>query len=121
MMSGHVLRQQAIMPVTLRLPNGSFLEISFVVDTGFTGVVTLPLEWALAWQLPYVGLQSANLANDAEVELPIYAVTMRWQGVEREVRLLATGKRPLLGAALLEDHELLVQFRENGLVTLDDL
>lgn len=121
MMVGQVLRRQAVLPMILRLPNGTDLEVPFVVDTGFTGALPLPLEWVEAWQLRFVGVQSANLANDSEVELSIYEVTMRWNSVERDVRVLATGRRPLLGTALLEGNEFLAQFVENGLVTVDEL
>jgi hypothetical protein len=44
-----------------------------------------------------------------------------WNGEEREIRVLATGRRPLLGTALLDGHELVVQFTEGGLVTIDEL
>lgn len=33
----------------------------------------------------------------------------------------ATGRRPLLGTALLKEHELVVQFAEGGLVTIEQL
>jgi hypothetical protein len=44
-----------------------------------------------------------------------------WNGVEREVRVLATGRRPLIGTALLDQQELVIQFTKGGLVTIDEL
>jgi predicted aspartyl protease len=55
------------------------------------------------------------------VTLPMYEATILWNGKEREIRVLATGRRPLLGTAMLENHELTVQFVENGLVTIDEI
>ncbi len=37
------------------------------------------------------------------------------------MNVLATGKRPLLGTALLDGYELVIQFIEGGLVIIDEL
>jgi clan AA aspartic protease len=121
MMTGSVLHRHALLPVTFRLPIRQELTIEFVVDTGFTGALALPPAAIAALNLPYIGEQAANLANDAEVELSLYAATIFWNGVEQEVRVLATGKRPLIGTTLLDGNELLVQFADGGLLTVDTL
>ena len=121
MITGHVVSLQALLPVTFRLTNRSDLAIEFVVDTGFTGDRALPPAAVEALQLTFIESVPANLATDEEVELPVYAATILWNGIEQEVRVLATGRRPLLGTALMEDRELFVQFQDGGLVTLDDL
>ena len=91
------------------------------MDTGFTGALALPIAAVIALALPYIGEQSANMANDAEVQLSLYAATIIWNGIDQEARVLAIGRRPLLGTALLDGNELLVQFAESGLVTVDPL
>jgi predicted aspartyl protease len=63
----------------------------------------------------------ANLADNSRVVLPVHEAIILWSGLERDVRVLATGRRPLLGTALLEEHELVVHFTEGGLVTIDEL
>jgi predicted aspartyl protease len=62
-----------------------------------------------------------NLADNSEVILPVHEAVILWNGEEREVRVLATGRRPLVGTALLDEHELVVQFTQGGLVTIDAL
>ena len=42
MMTGTVVHLHALLPVTFRLPDQPDLTIEFVVDTGFTGELTLP-------------------------------------------------------------------------------
>jgi len=37
------------------------------------------------------------------------------------VSVIATGRRPLLGTAMLDDQELRAQFRESGLMTVEEL
>jgi hypothetical protein len=41
--------------------------------------------------------------------------------VERDIRVFATGRRPLLGTALLDEQELVIRFTAGGLVTINDL
>ncbi len=64
---------------------------------------------------------SVNLADNSEVLVPVHEATILWDGEEKEVRVLATGRRPLVGTALLNEQELVIQFTEGGLVTVDEL
>lgn len=117
-MIGRVIVRHILIPIPLRLPGLPDISVEFVVDTGFTGDLTLPLAAVERLGLEFIESISANLATDSEVELPVYVVTIVWEGVERDVRVLATGKRPLLGTALLDHYELLAQFTDNGIATL---
>jgi len=63
----------------------------------------------------------ANLADNSEVMLPVHKAIILWNGEEREARVFATGRRPLVGTALLGEHELVIQFTQGGLVTIDEL
>jgi predicted aspartyl protease len=63
----------------------------------------------------------ANLADNSQVMLPVHKAIILWNGEEREARVFATGRRPLLGTALLNEHELVIQFTQGGLVTIDEL
>lgn len=120
-MTGTVADLHALLPITLRLPNRSDLTIDFVVDNGFTGFITLPSQAIIALGLPFVESIPANLADDSEIQIPVYEATILWNGEATEVRVLATGRRPLLGTALLRGQEFVAQFVENGLVFVDNL
>ena len=121
MISGIVASGRATVRLTLLLPNGSSLPIEFVIDTGFTGELCLPLE-VVAWMsLPFIHETRANLADNSTVLLPLHGVRILWDGEETEVLVTATGRRPLLGTALLHEQELMVQFIEGGLVTIEPL
>jgi clan AA aspartic protease len=121
MIAGKVQGHHALVPVTFRLAGRPDVTIEFVVDTGFVGFLTLPPTAVTALGLPFLHDTPANLADDSEVQLPVHVATIIWQGTERRVRLLATGKRPLLGMALLDGQELVVQCTDGGLVTVDTL
>lgn len=121
MIVGQVANLQALLPVTLRFPGQPDLTIEFVVDTGFVGFLTLPPAAVTALGLPYQFDTAANLADDSQVQVAVHSVTVVWDGAERVVRVLATGKRPLLGMALIAGHELVAQCVDGGIVTVDAL
>lgn len=121
MISGSVTDRQATVKLTLLLPNGSRIPIEFVIDTGFTGELCLPLEAVSLMGLTFRHDTPANLADNSEVLLAVHEATIIWDGAEREVLVIATGRRPLLGTALLDEGELVIQFTEGGLVTIDEL
>ena len=121
MIAGKVQSYHAFVPVTFRLAGRSDVAIEFVVDTGFVGFLTLPPAAVAALGLPFLHDTPANLTDDSEVQLAVHEATIVWQGAEQRVRVLATGKRPLLGMALLDGQELVVQCRDGGLVTVDAL
>jgi clan AA aspartic protease len=120
-MTGRVENLHALLPVTFRFPDKPDIAIEFVVDTGYTGYLTLPLAAITTLGLPFEFDLPANLADDSEVLVPVHAATVLWNGAEQITRVLAMGKRPLLGTAMLDSNELVVQFAESGLVTVDSL
>ena len=121
MMRGVTIRRQATLPVTFRLLGLPSVTLEFVVDTGFTEFLTLPPSAVTAMGLPFDHQESASLADDSSITIAVHQATILWNGVERLVSVIATGRRPLLGTALLDDQELRAQFRESGLVTVEEL
>ncbi len=121
MISGIVTDRYATVTLTFLLSNGSRLPIEFVIDTGFTGQLCLPPEAVSLMGLPFLYDLPANLADNSEVFLPVHEAIVLWDGEEREILVIATGRRPLLGTALLDEQELVIQFTEGGLVTIEAL
>ena len=117
-MNGNVFAREARVPVTFRLPSRPALAIEFVVDTGFAGFLTLPLAAVIALNLPWLRDLSANLADDSDVFVSVYLATIVWEGTERNVEVLAMGKRPLLGTLLLDGFRLDAEFNEGGPVRI---
>ena len=101
--------RHATVTLTFLLPNGSSIPIEFVIDTGFTGELCLPLEAVSLMGLTFRHDIPANLADNSEVLLPLHEAIVLWDGQEREVLVIATGRRPLLGTALLDEQELVIK------------
>lgn len=119
MIRGAVVGLQAQVGITLRLPNSPDIELTFVVDTGFEGALTLPPAAIAALGLPYFGDLNANLADDSNTRVDVHIATIVWEGVERDVAVLAMGKRPLLGTALLSGNYLGINFNNGGDVHIE--
>ena len=117
-MTGQVANLRAVMPVTFHLTGRPDLTLEFVIDTGFSGALALPPAAVAALGLPFLEDTFANLANDQTVAVPVYTATVMWHGVERVVRVLAVGRRPLLGTALLNENHLGIDFIEGGDVAI---
>ena len=117
-MIGQVRAHHALLPIIFRQPAGRDATVEFVVDTGFIGYLTLPMESVAAMNLQFIRRMLVNLADNSTILVEVYAVTFLWNGEEREVEVIATGIRPLVGTALLAGMELILQFAEGGLVSV---
>ena len=120
MIHGTVVGLQARMGLIVRLAERSDVEIECVIDTGFEGFLTLPPSVVADLGLSYLININANLANNSNVETAVYLATIVWNGVEHNIAVLAMGRRPLIGTALLEDYHLSIDFYEGGTVIVDD-
>ncbi len=121
MISGIVDDGHAIITIPFRISDRADFPIEFVIDTGFTDELCLPPEAVALLNLPFNHDMRVSLADNSQVILPVHKAIILWNGEEREARVLATGRRPLVGTALLDGHELVIQFTEGGLITIDEL
>ncbi len=120
-MNGTVTRLHAMLDVSFVLMNGTLQQAPFVIDTGFTGHLSLPLQDILTLGLPSLRTQRASLADNSEISLVTYLATILWDGKPVTVEVFATGERPLLGTGLLEGYSLKIRFVENGTVLIEAL
>ena len=120
MITGRVENRQALIPITYRLPGQPDFVLEHVVDTGFTGELTLPASVVAAMGLPFEITDDIKLADDSMQRVPVHLATIVWEGQEFIARVYATGRRPLFGTFLMNRKELVIQFDNNGLMTLDD-
>ena len=110
---------EAMIALRLRGPDGRTSDIEAVVDTGYSGFLTLPTALVAELGLPFAYMGQALLANDAEVDFDVYYVTVLWDGQPRDVEADATGSTPLVGMLLLGMHDLSIQVRDGGRVLIE--
>ena len=97
----------------LKAPDGRTRDIEAVVDTGYSGFLTLPTALVAEMGLPFAYIGQAFLANDAEVDFDVHYVTVLWDDRARDVEADATGSTPLVGM-LVDMHDLNIQVRRGG-------
>jgi clan AA aspartic protease len=98
--------------------SGHLHTIDAVIDTGFTGDLTLPNARIYALGLPWVGELVGQLADGSVQMIDIYDAILIWDGNPVTVRIQAVETTPLLGTRLLAGHELKIPFVLGGAVTI---
>ena len=113
MMLGRISQGYPTLEVTFHLSEMPPLQLECVIDTGFAGYLTLPIAAVEAMKLPFFYRMPANLANDSDIMVSVYLVIIRWQEELRRVEVIAMGKRPLIGRALMAGQFLGIRFEED--------
>ena len=109
---------EAIVALPIRGPAGQSLEVDAVIDTGFNRFLTLPLSLVAELGLPLVTSGRVMLADGSEASFEVYDVTVLWDGQPRDVYTYAADSTPLVGMAMLDEHDLSVQVRDGGRVVI---
>ena len=110
---------EAVVTLPLQGLEGRTRDIEAVVDTGYTGALTLPTTVVADLRLPFSHMGWAFLANDDAVNFDVHDVTVLWDGLPRHIKVDATGGTPLVGMSLLDGHELSIQVRSGGHVVIE--
>ena len=109
---------EAVIPLTVRGPAGQTQDIEAVIDTGFTGFLTLPSGVVVELGLPFVNTGLATLADGSEATFDVYRATVLWDGAPRYVRAYAADAAPLAGMRLLDLHNLNIDVKTGGSVVI---
>jgi len=110
--------REAIIRVEVLGPAVQVEEVDAIIDTGFDGWLSLPpaliAQLGLAWRRR----GRALLADGTESIFDIYDGTVIWDGHPRHIAVDEADMIPLVGMALLEGFELMVQVRSSGQVII---
>ena len=109
---------EAIVTLPLQYAEGRIRDVEAVVDTGYSGFLTLPPGLVAELGLPFAYIGQALLANDAEVVFDVHHVTVLWDGQPRDIEADATGSTPLPGMLLLDGHSLNIEVQDGGGVVI---
>ena len=109
---------EAVVTLSLQGPSGQTQDIEAVIDTGYSGFLTLPTTLVTDLRLPFAYIGRAFLANDDEVTFDVHDVIVLWDGQPRHIKADATGSTPLVGMLLLDKHNLNIDIETGGRVTI---
>lgn len=109
---------EVVATLTILSPTGQSQEIDAVVDTGYNGFLTLPLELVTELELTFASVGWAYLADGSEATFNTYGVTALWDGQPRYIEADSVGDTPLVGMQLLANHSLYVEVEPDGRVVI---
>ena len=113
---------EARISVAVAGPNLEFREVEVVIDTGFSGWLTLPVATVREMNLPAYRIQQMRIANNRTILMTTFRAVAQWQGRQIDILVYQTeNPRPLLGMAMLEHCRLTVDMQEGGPVVVTPL
>ncbi len=110
---------EAIIPLVIGNKNLQTRVIDAVIDTGYTGFLSLPTEIITALNLPWTGIDRGTLGDGSEVTFEVYAAAVIWNGEYRNIPVNEAETDPLVGMNLLYGYDLRIQAVEGGSVTIE--
>jgi len=112
---------EATIPLSLQASDQQEHSIEVILDTGFSGSLTLPPSLILTLGLAFRSRGSAILADGSEAQFDIYAATVVCDGMPRHILIEAADTDPLIGMGLLYGSQINIQAVDGGRVTIERL
>lgn len=109
---------EPVITLAVQSPSGQTNEIEAVIDTGYTGFLTLPPRMISELALPFLTGNRATLADGSEVTFSSYGVDVLWDGQPKYIVADAADTTPLVGMRLLDSHSLYVEVEDGGRVII---
>jgi clan AA aspartic protease len=121
MMQGRVnQRCEATLAIAVR--NNEITQmVDTVIDTGFSGFLTLPSDMIATLGLSWEGRDVATLGDGTFCTFEVYIGLVIWDGQYREIYINESETVPLIGMQLLRGYDLRIQAIEDGLVSIEAL
>lgn len=110
--------REAIVQLAVLGENQQGQGIKAVIDTGYTGFLTLPSTIITTLGLTWYMQQEGILGDGSLCMFNVYEALVIWDGQVRSVEINESEADPLVGMGLLEGYELKIQGVAGGLVTI---
>ena len=110
---------EATIPIVIINEKRQTRLIDAVIDTGYTGYLSLPSEIITDLDLSWTGVDRGTLGDGSEVTFEVYAVTVIWDGQYRNIPVNQAETDPLIGMSLLYGYDLRIRAVEGGKVTIE--
>ncbi|MDJ1174392.1 hypothetical protein [Roseofilum capinflatum] len=95
--------------------------IDAVIDTGFTGFLTLPVSVLTDLQLRAYRREEGTLGDGSSCVFDVYRGSVNWDGEIRQIDINASETTPLVGMSLLYGYQIQLDAVIGGRVTVRSL
>ncbi len=113
--------RKAVVQLQLRAADRRIIDIDVVIDTGFTGYLTLPAAKIAELGLVFYEASTFIMGDNSEVEFCVFTGAVALRGQDKPIYAIESESEPLLGMSLMEGFRLLIDVVELGPVILDDI
>lgn len=121
MMQGRV-NQSCEAMLSIVIKNSAITQlVDAVIDTGFSGFLTLPSDTISTLGLSWQGRDIATLGDGTSCTFEVYIGLVIWDGQYREIYINESETVPLIGMRLLRGYDLRIQTIEGGIVTIEEI
>ncbi len=125
MVAGRVVAQQSALKPTVELlvygQSRNRARVQAVVDTGFTEQFTLLAHAISTLNLVFAYEEKLTMANGETITFDVYYASLEWDGKMREVKIHLADGDPLIGMAMLRDHDIHIRATPDGPVSIQPL
>src|SRR5438876_353875 len=109
---------EATLQLAVQDADGQAIQIDAIIDTGFTGYLTLPAGTIANLALPWLCRQPGILADGSVQVLDVYMAVVVWDGRPRLVEVDALEAESLVGMSMLQGHELRIEVARGANVSI---
>jgi clan AA aspartic protease len=122
MIVGHVnSRREAIIQLAVLGESNQPQGIKAIIDTGYTGFLTLPSAIITTLELTWFMQEEGFLGDGSLCMFNVFEAAVIWDGQVKPIEINESETDPLVGMGLLEGYELNIQGFAGGVVTIKAL
>lgn len=114
-------RFEAVLCLPVFGRSGTSLKLDCVIDTGFSGALTLSNRIISKLGLQWVSIQDTELADGQIVLCDVYAGAVLWNDRRVDFEVDEADTDPLIGMALMREFEVCIHVRNGGTVRITPL
>jgi clan AA aspartic protease len=112
---------EATIRLVVSTANSQRQMIDAVIDTGFTGYLTLPLSVLTNLNLQAYRREEGVLGDGSTCIFDVYRGFVIWDGELRQIDINESETEPLVGMSLLYGYRMQLDAIEGGMVTIEAL
>ena len=113
-------RLQSMVVIEISNGDGRFQPVEALLDTGFSGDLTLPTGAIARLGLEHEGETPMILADGQEIDVTVYRAFAQWHGRVRTIHIIAADGQPLLGMTLLAGCKITIRAHAGGEILIEE-